>query len=207
MVNMTDEIETIEDPFLGEPNPDLAKRKFYNERNQLLTRALIWEAGWSENAIYTLKDWDSTTTGGRPLKSLKQLYLQENDLTEYDFAQKHFANWDHWQTISKSWYLKDHVAKWRAELEIRIVTDALKMIQAEALSESKYAYNANRYLADKGWKPKEEKVSKKGAGRPSKASIAEEAARQLADMHDIDEDLKRLGLSVSEEGASRRKVN
>ena len=184
-------------PFVAEANPDLSKRRFYNQNNQLLTRALFWEIGYSENAIYTLKDWDSTTTQGKSLKSLKQLYLQENDLTEYDFARKHFVNWDHWQTVSKSWYLKDHVAKWREELEIRITTDALKMIQAEAISESKFAYNANRYLADKGWKPKEEKVSKKGVGRPSKASIAEETARLVSESHDIEKDLIRLGLKVN----------
>jgi hypothetical protein len=192
---LTDEVENTS-PFVAEPNPDLSKRKFYNQNNHLLTRALFWEVAYSENAIYTLKDWDSTTTQGKPLKSLKQLYLQENDPTEYEFAQKHFANWDHWQTIAKSWYLKDHVAKWREELEIRITTDALRLIQAEALSTSKYAYSANRYLADKGWKTKDT-GSKKGAGRPSKASIAEEAAKQLADMHDIDNDLIRLGLKAN----------
>lgn len=186
-----------EEIFAAEPNPDLDKRKFYSKHNRLLTSKLIWEIGFSPYAIYTLKDWDSTTKDGKPLKSLKQLYLQENDLTEYDFARKHFVNWDHWQTVSKSWYLKDHVAKWREELEIRITTDALKMIQAEAISESKFAYNANRYLADKGWKPKEEKATKKGAGRPSKASIAEETARLVSESHDIEKDLIRLGLKVN----------
>ena len=185
------------------------KRKFYNENNTLLGRALFWEEAWRpEYAIYTLSRYDrslpervevsedgvETIRPALELKSLYRLYMDANDITEYDFANKYFAHWDHWQTIANSNWFKDELAKWRKELEIRVVSDALKLIQMEAISESKYAYNANRYLADKGWLPKE-KTPSKGAGRPSKASIQEEAARQIADLHDIEADLKRLGLN------------
>jgi hypothetical protein len=176
----------------------IMRKEFYNSNNQLLTRSLFWETTFQEDtAIYTLKRWDITTPGGKPLKSLYKLYMDMNDITEYDFANKYFDGWEHWQTVSKSWYLKDEVAKWREELEIRVVADALKLIQAEALSDSKYAYAANRYLADRGWKGAEAKKSTKGAGRPSKASIQEEAARIAAEAHDIEADLKRLNIKVN----------
>lgn len=173
---------------------------FRNETNNLLTRALFWETNYQDVAIYTLgrNDKEVTLSDGstKKLKSLYRLYMDMNDVTEYDFANKYFESWDHWKLVSESWYLKDLVAKWREELEIRVVTDALKMIQAEAISSSKYAYAANRYLADKGWKA-EEKKSRKGAGRPSKASIQEEAVRLASEQHDTNADLERLGLKVN----------
>jgi hypothetical protein len=168
---------------------------FRNEFNQLLTRALFLEVNVTtpEQVKYTLSRFDKTLDG-RTIPSLYRLYVEMADITEYEFALKYFEGWDHWQGIANSWYLKDLVAKWREEVEVKIQTEALKAIQAEAMADTKYSYAANRYLADKGWK-QEAKTSRRGAGRPSKAQIQEEATRLASEAHDVNADMKRLGIN------------
>lgn len=170
---------------------------FRNDSNQLLTRGLFWETSYNPSAIYTTGRQDREITledgSSKTLVALYPHYIAMCDITEYDFASKFFESWEHWKSVSESPLLKDLVAKWREEVEIKIVSEALKLIQAEALSSSKYAYAANRYLADRGWKPKEDKP-KKRVGRPTKTSIQEQEAQRL-DPYDVLETAKRLGIN------------
>lgn len=140
----------------------------------------------------------------RVYPSLYKLYMQENDPLEHEFATKYFESWFHWCEVANSTWMKPLLAQWRSELELRIRSDAVRMIQAEAISDSKYAYAANIYLAKKSWKepepvqrsttPDETKVAR---GRPSKAQITEEAVRMALSQHDVLEDLKRLGITTN----------
>lgn len=175
--------------------------KFRNEQNQLLTRGLFVEQTLVDNqdrCLYSLSRVEKTR-GGKTFPSLYKLYMDENDILEHDFATKYFEGWEHWQMICNSWWMKPLIAKWREELEVRKVSDALKIIEAEAIANTKYSYGAAVYLSKKGWKDKPvEKVEKKASvGRPSKIKIAEEAARIAMEEHDVDEDLKRLGITVN----------
>lgn len=182
--------------------PRAPKDQFHNEYGHLLTRSLIWETGMgtTETYLYTLHDHDKVLDNGKVLPSLKRLYIEMSDPLEYDFANKYFYNWDHWKRISEAAYMRDYLPKWRAEVEIKLQSEALKMIQAEAIADTKYSYGANKYLAEKGWLKTSDhdplqKKSGRGAGRPSKAQIREEANRIASEEHDIDLDLKRLGLN------------
>lgn len=147
----------------------------------------------AEEVLYSLSKNDKTLPDGRVIPSLYRLYMACPDVTEYEFANKYFDGWSHWKQISEAWYMKNLVKEWREELEVKIRSDALKMIEAEAVSDSKYAYSANRYLADLGWKP--DGKTSKGRGRPSKQQIADEATRIATEEHDVMNDLKRLGLN------------
>lgn len=155
--------------------------------NRLYTRSLFLEMLSSSNnnsetdtALYTLKPYDY-----KGLPSLKRLYLEMEDETEYNFAYKYFESYDHWMKIQELSWMKDLIAEWRHELQIKIKAGALTRIKVDAKSNSKSAFQANRYLLEKGWVDKEEK---RRVGRPSKAEIhkaikekAEEEERWMKD--------------------------
>lgn len=180
----------------------MANSKFRNDLNVRYTKALFFELTTTENreaAIYTLSKEDKHF-GDRFYRSLYQCYMNENDILEHDFANKYFEDWEHWQNIARTNWMKPLIAKWRVELETRIKSDALKIIRAEADAGTKYSYAAAVYLAKKGWEEKIPEKSlgpKKSVGRPSKAQIAEEAHRIAIEGHSVDEDLARLGVKVN----------
>ena len=163
--------------------------KFRNKQGVLYTRALFLEQQdimSEDNAIlYTLKNHDH-----RGYPSLKRLYLQEEDPTEYRFACRYFDSWDHWLKLLEAPWFKPYISAWRQELELKLRAEGLSRILAEARDDkSKGALRANEFLVNKGWQEKAEK------GRPSK----EEKARHLKEEADLNrrilEDAVRLGLN------------
>lgn len=184
--------------------------KFRNSQNGLRTKQLFVEhnrTAGREGALYSISrvdkvrkvvDPETNEITYKTYPSLYQLYMRENDPLEHEFAMKYFESWFHWQEVANSTWMKPLIDSWRQELELRIQSDALKAIQAEAINDTKYSYAANLYLAKKSWKdketPKEPAPEKRLRGRPSKASIAEEAAKIASQQHDIWEDYKRLKL-------------
>lgn len=191
------------------------KSPFRNSNNTLRTKQLFVEYNRNperEGAMYSISRIDKTRAiktydklGNEQIihktyPSLFKLYMQENDPLEHEFALKYFESWFHWCEIANSSWMKPLLKQWREELELRIQSDALKAIQAEAINDTKYSYAANLYLAKKSWKepkPKtEENTTRSTRGRPSKAQIAEEASKMAMAQHDVFEDLKRLGLNL-----------
>ena len=59
-----------------------------------LTQGLFLEIGYSDSALYTLKDNDHEYND-KALPSIKRLYLEMEDVTEYEFANKYFLGWSH----------------------------------------------------------------------------------------------------------------
>lgn len=162
------------------------------ENNNLFLGALFLEIGGSKNAIYTLKDKDHLFNG-KVLPSLYLKYIEEEDLTEYNFAMKYLENFEHWQKLCECTWFKDYVKRWRTELELKIKSRALKQIQVEAASGSKLSFQAARWLAEKGWIDKTQEPSRRG--RPSKAEIDRLAQEELLSNLKVEEDLKRLGIN------------
>ena len=165
--------------------------EFKPERNQLvdvkgrpLTQSLFLEVGYDpDTAIYSLKEYHHEYDG-KSFPSLKLLYLEMEDPTEYEFATTYFLSWDHWQRICNNKLFTEKIESWRRELELKIRSQAIRSIMDSALSEDG-SFQAAKYLADKGW-------DKRGAGRPTKADVAKERKMQ-ADMHnEFDTDVKRL---------------
>lgn len=165
--------------------------KFRNASNVLMLRALFYEvADDNSKVIFTLKDKDITfETGGetRTAKSIKNLYLNELDPTEYKFAVTHLDGWDHWCRLRELPWLKDHVAKWREELEIKIQSQALAGILVEAKF-GKTPFAANKFLLETGWKPKDSPVK----GRPTKEKIQKEANALAEQRSEALEDYERI---------------
>lgn len=135
-------------------------------------------------AVYTLKDQDTD------VPSLKRLYLEEADLTEYTFATKYLGGWDHWQVLLASDFVRPHVDKWRTELELKLKAEALKRMIDEAVADGRNAFAANKFLVSNGWVDK--KAEPQRRGRPSKADVKAEALRIAQQTDSVDEDFERL---------------
>jgi hypothetical protein len=109
------------------------------------------------------------------------------DPTEYDFANKYFEDFEHWELVANSPFLADHVASWRKELKIRIKSEAYKQIAQEAFMGGRNSFQANKYLYE--------------GSTPAKATKAERQAQEeieslASDDKQLTADLVRLGIKV-----------
>lgn len=163
--------------------------KFKNSNGVFYTQGLFFETAPSkENVVYTLKDQDMKLEDGSVLLSLKRLYLEFEDTTEYEFANQYLGGWPHWKKLVDLKWFVDHVKEWRTELELKLKARSLRAIRAKAEDpDTKESFSANKYLIDKEWV-----ADKRGAGRPTKQSIKDEALKLTKDQEDISEDYKRI---------------
>lgn len=146
-----------------------------------LTQSLFLENGYTDFAIYTLKD-DDMKRKGKTLPSIKRLYLEMEDTTEYLFATEYFLGWQHWKRICNNKLMKDTVEGWREELELKLRAKGLKQAIGHAEGGN---FQAAKWLSDRGWE-------KRAAGRPSKEEVARETeiARKLDS--EFSDDIARL---------------
>lgn len=178
-------------PFLSNSAPSAFKTRL----GQWLTKALFVEYlfeghGGFDAAMYTLKDEDITWTNGKTYPSLRRLYLDCNDPTEYAFAQKYFYSWEHWQRVASAPWMRPLLAVWQVELEMKIRSQALAQIISVANSDRKESLTAARFIVEGGYKHQ-----KAGKGAPTKADIARAAHALATENTDVSEDAKRLGLT------------
>lgn len=131
-----------------------------------LTQSLFLEVGYSDEAIYTLKEVDHTYNG-KVYPSLKKLFIDMEDPTEYEFATTYLLGWKHWNRICENKLLRKHIDEWREELEMKLRSRAIKQAMQAAASPSGN-FQAAKWLADKGWDTKR-------AGRPSKDEVERES--------------------------------
>lgn len=161
------------------------KNVFKNATGQRLTKGLFYETTNLDKSsvLFTLKDQEHL---GFP--SLRLLYLEAGDPTEFKFAVSHLDGWDHWTDLCEATWFKPYLTRWRAELELKIKSAALARIMVEAKTSSKNSFMANRYLVERAWDVRGESK----AGRPSKAAVREAAHEQASDMARINKDFERL---------------
>jgi hypothetical protein len=163
------------------------RSKFRTTSNTRYLKGLFYEQTLSDKSsvVYTLKDWDHL---GYP--SLYRLFMELEDLTEYEFSNKYLDGWEHWDMLCRCEWFKPYVERWRKELSLKIQGEALKALRAEASSSSRNAFAANKFLVDRGWVDKTEKTNNRG--RPSKEEI-KKAADEIA-FHErrIEDDFTRL---------------
>lgn len=99
------------------------------------------------------------------LEEAKRLYIACGDPTGYMFATEHLGGWQHWLALQES-QMKPILAQWEEELEAKIRAGAVMDIMKRAGSDK--GYQAEKWLADGGWKPKE-------VGRPTRERIERES--------------------------------
>lgn len=159
----------------------LPKASFVDNAGRPLTQSLFLEIGYSDFAVYTLKE-DDYEYNGKVFPSLKKLYLEEEDPTEYDFANKHLLGWRHWKRLCENKAIRKHIDEWRDELEIKIRCKGVKNIMFSAQQGN---YQAAKWLSDRGWETR-------GAGRPSKEEVEREKKFQARIDDEYGADVVRL---------------
>lgn len=147
-----------------------------------LTQGLFLEIGYKDYAVYTLKDEDHIIDG-KTYPSLKRLYLEMEDVGEYEFANTYLLGWQHWLRLCANKAVAAHVQVWREELEIKLRSKALKEIIKKSKIET--GINAAKFLAEKGW-------DKRKAGRPTKEDVERETRIQADINRMFEEDLSRI---------------
>lgn len=146
-----------------------------------LTQMLFLEVNYDARAVYTLKDVDHVWNG-KDYPSMRRLYLEMGDPTEYQFATTYLLGWKHWQRICENKLLRKHVDEWREELEVKLRSEGVHAALVQARSGS---WQAAKWLVDKGW------VESK-AGRPSKADVERETKMQARIADEFTDDYERL---------------
>lgn len=156
--------------------------KFRNASNSRLTKGLFYETTLEDKAsvVYTLKPEDHK---GYP--SLYRLYMDEEDITEFSFAEKYLDGYDHWEMLCSSTWFKPYLKKWRRDLELKLRSRSLKRIEAIASSEGKDSLSANKFLLTY-------KDTPSGKGRPSKEDIRRAAHDEFSSLNRVQEDYNRL---------------
>lgn len=162
---------------------EVNKKDLVDTKGRPLTQSLFLEISYDpEVAIYTLKDYDHEYEG-KKFPSLKLLYLDMEDLIEYEFSYKYLLGWNHWQRICNNKLFTAKIQEWRKELELKIRSQAVADIINMTAEEK--SFQAAKWLADKGW-------DKKGAGRPTNESVDREREMQASLKDEYGADVKRL---------------
>lgn len=137
---------------------NIDKSKMKDVMGRPLTQGLFIDFNYDPKfAIYTWQDEDKEYNGVI-YPSLKRLYLEEEDPTEYEFAKKYLLNWQHWQRLKQNRLLLEHFEEWKEELDVKLASSAILQIQDMSAEN----FQAAKWLADRNW-------SKSSVGRPSKA--------------------------------------
>lgn len=140
------------------------KKQLVDTLGRPLTQSLFLEFGYNtQYAVFTLNDEDKEYQE-KTYPSLKRLYLEIADPTEYQFAKQCLLNWRHWVRICENKLFKPYLDEWRDELEVQLRSEGILAV----MDQSEQNFQAAKWLADKGW-------DKKAVGRPSKADKNREA--------------------------------
>lgn len=145
------------------------KSKFKDEKGRYIVQGLFLEDRYNTDLSYYTFDGEDKEYKGRTYLSLKRLYLEMGDPTEYKFANEYLYDWDHWQRLCRNSIVSKHIDKWREELTLALMADGLETIIDMAASGN--SYQAAKFLADRGW-------DKQERGRPSKEAVQGELERR-----------------------------
>ena len=143
-----------------------------------------------DTVLFNFKEEHNTLLfKNRTIYSLKKLYLELSDPTEYRVATEVFGGWDHWEKLLGNKLIFSYIDKYRRELDIKLKAEAITIIRGEATGEGRNALQAAKWLAEKGW------GEKRKAGAPSsveKAAIEKEIANQVSDVSSDYERIKAI---------------
>lgn len=158
------------------------KSKLYDSRGYPITQSLFLEFGYTPSmAVYTLKENDYEYEGVL-YPSIKKLYLELADPTEYEFANTYFLNWKHWTRITENKAIRAYIDEWREELEYKLRSNATRQMIDAAKGGN---YQAIKWLTDRGW-------NTKAPGRPSKEQKIHEEGIQSRIQNEYSADVHRL---------------
>lgn len=174
---------------------------FLGDGGHYRTSSLFFEqAKEPSEALYVLGD---RSRSGLP--SLKKLYLEMGDTTEYEFATTYLHSYDHFCKLLEAPWFQEAVSVWRAELKLKIIARAMRNLQMEADGNTPQSFQANKYLASGVW---EKQIKATGVspetpppakrGRPSNDLIERKAMELAAKELKIAQDFERIFNTAAE---------
>lgn len=179
-----------------------SERVFKNASGAWLLKPLFYEytTDGKDRVLYTMKTEDHEVViendFGEPevrvYPSLRRLYMEMGDESEFLFAQTYFGGWPHWKRLlTCSWFL-DHLSEIREELAARNAAENLIAIRSKAKDGN---FQANKYLLEQGWKPKGD------VGRPTKDRIRREAEKLSKNDSEVHADFERVSQEILSKGS------
>lgn len=148
--------------------------------------------------MFTLREHDLKLTPSSPwyerytdkmVPSLRRLYLEYNDPTEFNFAIEVFRSTYHWKHLTGVTWFKPYIEEWRKTLSEKLKgLGVMKLVELAGGLDPKFALQAAKWLAEGNF---EERL---GKGRPSKAQVATQMKRELDIEKIYRDDAARLGL-------------
>lgn len=140
----------------------IPKTAFINSSGQLYLQSLFFETALKHPhlAVYTLSDKDKLFKG-KLYPSLYRLYLYEQDLTEFRFAETHLYSFYHWEKLLDTSFFPPYLEKWRRDLNLSITSRALQAVIEEAQTDSKNRFAANKILIERLGQEELQKASKR----------------------------------------------
>lgn len=161
---------------------------YRNSSGTRYLKGLFWETSLDKGTVmYTLKESDHE---GYP--SLQRLYLKCNDPTEYLVATEHFDGVEHWDMLCNCSWFQTHLQRMRRMLELKIKSESVRLLMADAKGNSKTSTASAKYLLDKGYTSVA--PDKRKAGRPSKEEVSAVALQDAQFKNTVEEDFKRIRL-------------
>lgn len=164
--------------------------KYKDGRGRWRTQSLFLETSYQstspEPPLYTMRP-DDHHTG---LPSFRRLYLETSDPTEYTQATTLVGGWEHWQALLGSKWFSDYIVLLREEMEIKLRSEGI-LKQYQLMNNGQNPIGAARYFSDGEFIPRSRK-----RGRPSKEEVTKEARKQAEIERRVQDDAKRLGLTV-----------
>ena len=164
---------------------------------RLQTKALFFETTLPEYRIemepeWTLKEKDHLANDGKTYRSMKKIYLEMEDVTEYEFAMATLGSFTHWETLCKSPWFKEHIDQWRKELNLKLKAKGMRSIIKAATIDENLSFQAMKYLADNQY------IDKGGKrGRPSKEEVKAELKKEAEANKIFLDDAERIGLNLN----------
>jgi hypothetical protein len=159
------------------------------------TKALFYETTLPEEretfgTAWTLKEEDHIV-GDKVYRSMKRIYIEMEDVTEYDFAIATLGSYKHWERVLESPIIRPHIDQWRKELNLKLKARAMRSIIKSATEDEKLSFQAMKYLADNEYLEKKNK-----RGRPSKEEVKAELRKEVQVNKTLQDDAERIGLKL-----------
>ena len=139
---------------------------------------------------WTLKEKD-LQADGKIYRSMKRVYLDMEDVTEYDFAMATLGSYKHWERLLESPIIRKHIEQWRKELNLKLKAKGMKSIIKAASEDENLSFQAMKYLANN-----EYLEGKAKRGRPSKEEVKAELRREVEVSKTFRDDAERIGLKL-----------
>ncbi len=148
-------------------------------------RASVTDSTGRRLTIGLFEELADPATGIKPvfrLSEWKRVYVELADPTEYKAAQALIGNWQHWLALTESPPFREHLDKWREEVDVKLASEGVEKLRKQAGKNPQAA----KWLAERGYI---EKVGGK-RGRPKK----QELNNEQADRANVAKHAKHLGL-------------